>query len=197
MKCNNGHEATDLEFCPVCGIEITNTPQNEICPVCQSLKTENFCDECGYNFLTKKPNIPPPIKATVVTVPLNEVPPVNSVEISYSWDLLVSINNNISGAPTTEPQLFPLDNMKKDFTIGRTSTNRKIFPTIPLDGDKGISHQHALLQKQGNSFTLIDLGSSNGTQLNGVSIPSNTPRALKEGDTLELGQWTRIKLQKH
>jgi len=73
--------------------------------------------------------------------------------------------------------------------------------TIPLDGscalgrhpsstlhlaDKQVSRRHALIHTQGNGqHWLVDLGSSNGTILNGRRV--RQPVALKDGDRLRIG----------
>ncbi len=50
----------------------------------------------------------------------------------------------------------------------------------------GVSRQHARLSRQGNQFTLEDLGSSNGTFVNGNRI--HQPVVLNNGDEISLGQ---------
>jgi len=52
----------------------------------------------------------------------------------------------------------------------------------------GISRRHAELQLQGDSVVLHDLGSANGTLLNGVRLEK--PTALKDGDLVRLGEVT-------
>jgi pSer/pThr/pTyr-binding forkhead associated (FHA) protein len=37
-----------------------------------------------------------------------------------------------------------------------------------------------------------DIGSANGTRLNGQDLPPLTDTALKDGDALTLGHWTRL-----
>jgi ABC-2 type transport system ATP-binding protein len=55
--------------------------------------------------------------------------------------------------------------------------------------DQEISRRHArLLRRPDGSYVLADLGSTNGTYLNGWKIP--TPQLLRSGDTLILGQTT-------
>jgi adenylate cyclase len=64
-------------------------------------------------------------------------------------------------------------------TIGRSKSS-----TLALDGDK-ISRRHALIHAQGNGeYSLVDLGSANGTRLNGRRVVH--PKALKDGDEIEI-----------
>lgn len=93
--------------------------------------------------------------------------------------------------PVGEPErVFPLD--FADNLIGRRSERRGIFPEINVN-DPCASHRHAKLTRQADgSFALLDLGSTNGTLLNGVEVTPNVLQPLKDGDQITLGCWTRI-----
>ena len=65
-------------------------------------------------------------------------------------------------------------------TIGRGSDNQ-----IILD-DPQVSRSHARLTWQGNTYLLEDLGSVNGTWVNGARIKS--PVLLRPGDSIAVGQ---------
>jgi hypothetical protein len=52
-------------------------------------------------------------------------------------------------------------------------------------GDKSVSGQHARLERRGDEVTVTDLGSSNGTRVNGQKVES---AALHAGDELRLGR---------
>lgn len=75
--------------------------------------------------------------------------------------------------------------------IGRTDPKRNIYPDLDLtaDGglDAGVSRMHAALQVQDGEVMIVDLGSSNGTRVNGVELLPNRPQPLHDGDELELG----------
>ncbi len=67
---------------------------------------------------------------------------------------------------------------------GNCSLGRGLDNTVRLANDHA-SRNHAILQAQGNGeFWLVDLGSSNGTSVNGRRI--SRPQALKDGDRLDL-----------
>jgi hypothetical protein len=71
-------------------------------------------------------------------------------------------------------------------TLGRESTHDIVIP------DPSISRFHAFA-KQGaeGEFLLQDAGSTNGTTVNGASVPARgagPPARLKPGDTVRLGQ---------
>lgn len=65
-------------------------------------------------------------------------------------------------------------------TIGRSRSS-----ALVLDSEK-ISRRHALIHPQGNGeYSLVDLGSANGTRLNGRRVVH--PKVLKDGDQIEIG----------
>ncbi len=57
---------------------------------------------------------------------------------------------------------------------------------LPL-GSANCSRTHALIRLEGNTLTLIDLRSKNGTFINNSQIPPSTPQLLKEGDNIRFG----------
>ena len=63
--------------------------------------------------------------------------------------------------------------------MGREATN-----PIPLDRDTTASRRHAQISDAGGAFVLQDLGSSNGTYLNGARV---TESALNPGDEVTVG----------
>ena len=68
-------------------------------------------------------------------------------------------------------------------TLGRAS--REASWEIRLS-DRAVSRPHACVQREGESFQLIDLGSANGTLLNGLAL--NAPTTLTHGDIILLGE---------
>lgn len=53
-----------------------------------------------------------------------------------------------------------------------------------------ISRRHARIRREGHCYTLEDLGSHNGTSVNGQRL--NGPRALHDGDCIEIGGVRRL-----
>jgi hypothetical protein len=66
--------------------------------------------------------------------------------------------------------------------IGRSPENDIILL------ESKISRRHARITRDSQGCTLEDLGSSNGTWLNGERLPGNKPYPLRENDTLKLGE---------
>src|SRR5689334_7064282 len=78
----------------------------------------------------------------------------------------------------TPGQVYPLDQFP--FTLGRDPANQ-----LAVDG-AGVSRRHAQLSLAGDALVLEDLGSSNGTYVNGVRLTA--PRHLQANDQITLGQ---------
>ena len=79
-------------------------------------------------------------------------------------------------------EVRPLDGAR--LTIGRHASN-----DVALDGDAEVSRVHAVVELVGPSWTVRDLGSRNGTRLNGDLI--NGDRLLRSGDEILVGS-TRL-----
>jgi serine/threonine-protein kinase len=83
-----------------------------------------------------------------------------------------------------------------EIRIGRRSVSRGIQPEIDLMGppaDPGVSRLHAkLIPAPGGTWTIVDLGTENGTMVNGRDVPSGHSVPLHPGDRIHLGAWTRI-----
>ncbi|WP_304608740.1 FHA domain-containing protein [Glycomyces sp. TRM65418] len=95
-----------------------------------------------------------------------------------------------------KPRRFPLD--RNELSIGRYSAKRGITPDIDLSGDvadPGVSAQHAkLFAKPDGSWSIMDVGSSNGTFLNGSDEPlaPNVEFPVGDGTYINIGAWTRL-----
>jgi adenylate cyclase len=78
---------------------------------------------------------------------------------------------------------FPL--VGRTFSLGRSKDNNVVFISPK------VSRRHALVHAQGGSeFSLVDLGSSNGTHLNGRRVIQ--PMSLQHGDVIQIGEQSLI-----
>ena len=81
----------------------------------------------------------------------------------------------------------------------RRSASRGLEPEIDLTGpptDPGISHLHAVLIAQPDgTWSVLDPGSSNGTQLNGTDVVNGVETPLQSGDRVCVGAWTVLTIQ--
>jgi DNA-binding SARP family transcriptional activator len=90
--------------------------------------------------------------------------------------------------------------------IGRHSKRRGITPEIDLSGaleDEGVSRRHAVLMRQPEGhWALVDQESTNGTLVNPdfnedhEPIPANLPIPLADGDSVYIGYWTRLSVER-
>ena len=53
--------------------------------------------------------------------------------------------------------------------------------------DANVSSHHASLEATNDAINVTDLGSTNGTKLNGTMLEANNTISAKAGDTLEFG----------
>jgi|SRR3972149_1720289 len=85
---------------------------------------------------------------------------------------------------------------RSEFTLGRLSDNQAIEPDIDLTPfkafDNGVSRLHAVIRHNQGNVVLVDLGSSNGTYVNGLRIMPNIEQPLRHGDIVALG---KLKMQ--
>ena len=81
-------------------------------------------------------------------------------------------------APGEPVSRFLVD--RPSLTLGRSSTNDVFLP------DRTLSRVHARLDQKPEGLVLTDLGSRNGTQLNGSRIVE--PIVVRPGDRIVLGE---------
>ncbi len=82
-------------------------------------------------------------------------------------------------------------NNKVDMTIGKISIGRSPSNSVIID-NKLASRNHALIQKIRDEFFLKDMGSTNGTFLNGVKIPADKYVRIRRGDKITIGNDTIV-----
>jgi pSer/pThr/pTyr-binding forkhead associated (FHA) protein len=97
--------------------------------------------------------------------------------------------------PPTGPQVAVLTKTEgpaKDIPIheGTITVGRRSSNTISLPQDAYISGRHAEIITDNTGTYLIDLGSTNGTVVNGQKMVPNERQLLLDGDEVKLGQNT-------
>jgi hypothetical protein len=197
LTCPKGHTSTEPDYCSECGALISNSaatakPANgATCPDCGTPREHEdivFCEICGYNFATRARG----------ELPVE--PPATGAAQPDGWTLEVSVDPILRepGSPEPPPGVgpFPFTLEPGSSLIGRRSETRAIFPEIPLSYDDAVSHRHALLQWDGQgTLQLRDIGSANGTRLNGNELPAMVDHPLHDGDEITLGHWSRIRVR--
>lgn len=199
----------------------SSAPQ-EICPDCGTPREGNgrFCEVCRHDFQDNKTgvaeaivasqqapkpmeDIKPAIKEEIVKDPA--AAPVKAVEVeayvaSQKLNILISVDKDKVSSwdgespikPDTKERIFPLD--LDENLVGRRSQGKGVYPEIEIN-DPGVSHRHLKFIKQPDgSFGVLELGSSNGTELNGTILEPGVNTLVKAGDELTIGIWTRLKI---
>jgi len=75
------------------------------------------------------------------------------------------------------PQLAPLET--DHVTVGRGAEN-----TVSLSWDRTVSALHAVIERYASGWSVRDLGSTNGTTVNGVVVGE---QLLRDGDVIGIG----------
>jgi len=168
-----------------------------VCPNCKHEELDGalFCSECGAQlvFSTTKETepltetTPEPKTAKSSTA---ETPPVKSPPSPTKGGGI-----GLSLKMVNSSQVIPLSG-QNEFTLGRITDGQPILPDIdlsPYEGyAEGVSRLHAAIRLTERGVMIVDLGSSNGTRINGQKIVPNVNYPLKDGDIIALG---RIKMQ--
>ncbi|MGO8671170.1 MAG: FHA domain-containing protein [Capsulimonadaceae bacterium] len=218
-ECGAKIDATDSAITASIGSTTVPTAtiqsDSNVCPDCGTPRTNMaaiFCEVCRYNFsthqswttpsVTAAPAPPPDVGLApgpdpVAAAPLSTPAPVIASGEFIGWDAVLSIDGSLYTDPDpnlplpNEPErTYPLD--LAESLIGRRSDRRDIHPEINVN-DSGVSHRHAkLLREQDGTISLLDLGSTNGTRLNGTDVAGGVRTPVTDGDQVTLGYWTRI-----
>jgi pSer/pThr/pTyr-binding forkhead associated (FHA) protein len=87
-------------------------------------------------------------------------------------------------------------NDRSEFTLGRISDGQPIMPDIDLSPYQayanGVSRLHAVIKQAGHHVLVVDLGSVNGTYVNGKRLNPNVEQTVNNGDIISLG---KLKMQ--
>lgn len=158
-----------------------------ICPNCQHKNLDGtvFCTECGIQLSGLQPIVTQNISAE--NIPAMERK--RTANFPKDLDTWASLHLLDSG------HILPLGD-RTEFTLGRVSEAQPIMPDIDLTPYQayanGVSRLHAVLKREGSHVLVMDLGSSNGTYLNGKRLTPNVDQTLSHGDMLALG---KLKIQ--
>jgi pSer/pThr/pTyr-binding forkhead associated (FHA) protein len=73
--------------------------------------------------------------------------------------------------------------------VGAKSVGEGVDPEVDLSavepaGQKVVSRRHAILRVEAGRVTLVDLGSTNGTTVDGQRLPPNVPKAVDGGSRI-------------
>jgi hypothetical protein len=157
------------------------------CPNCkhQEIPGALFCSECGAQLVGIKPVSTQTIHGSQTDKFFEQfagreqtsIPPPPPNDVAISLFLLAT------------GTIIPLEG-RNEFTLGRSAEGQPILPDIDLTKflayEHGVSRLHASVAIGKNEALITDLGSANGTRLNGQKLSPQTLRT-KHGDIVTLG----------
>jgi hypothetical protein len=148
-----------------------------------------FCAECGAQLIGKDALTTQTIKTDQFNRSSSPKASGDSYQTFDGSDAWGSLHLLDTG------QVLPLSS-RNEFTLGRISEGQPIMPDIDLSAYQayaaGVSRLHAVIKRNGNQMIFMDLGSANGTFINGKRLSPNVEQSLKHGDILALG---KLKIQ--
>ena len=159
------------------------------CPFCRAEQIKNtiFCGECGQYLLKETSAETNPLEGTEIQ-PLQET--LNNLTggepgPNGSWPLTVRLK---SASSSRELEII----LSKSICLGRLDPASSNFPEIDLtqegSASKSVSRRHARIFRHDDVVVVEDLGSINGTFINGRRLVPYLPENLNTGDTLQLGR---------
>jgi hypothetical protein len=181
----------------------------QTCPTCgfQNRLGVLLCEKCGTNLKTgrfeaagtrefDRPRSDE--RETVVTEhPARSAGPVGGITAAmidavmtagsqvFSTRMLLRLE--IEGSST--PVVFQ---PKAETSLGRRDPATGTMPDVDLTAyagyRMGVSRKHAIIRHRGEQLEIYDLGSSNGTHLNGQRLVPHQAYVVRDGDTILLGK---------
>ncbi len=163
-----------------------------LCPNChhQEFSGALFCSECGARLVVTEAPTTHHIERNQTGLLLTQegrlpVPPAPAVSAN-SGDATVSLHLIESG------MILHLTG-QNEFTLGRVAEGQPILPDVDLSPyeayAQGVSRLHSALKMNNQRVFITDLGSSNGTRVNGQKIMPNVDFPLNHGDVVALGKF--------
>lgn len=197
-KCKCDIES-DSYFCDQCGTELY------ICPSCQVFGRGRRCTQCGAELIkasefkgtpNPQPQAPqqapqpqPAPQATQTPQPQQPQPQVAPQQPQAPQAPIGGAEKTVRpGAPSSfglQPGhlVCPMYGIRLGLAAGVIIGRRGHYPSVfGVFGD--VSGQHARIDQVGAEWTVTDIGSTNGTFLNGQQIPVNVAQPIHIGDKI-------------
>lgn len=162
-----------------------------ICPNChhENIQGAIFCGECGARLITINRSTTQSLGSTdnAATVETGQSATRTPLEAANIGTITLHL---MEGG-----QILSLSG-RTEFTLGRMTEGQPILPDVdltPYDAfSRGVSRLHAALRLVNQKLVVIDLGSSNGTRVNGQKILPHIEYPVNHGDIIALG---KLKIQ--
>lgn len=165
----------------------------QVCPNCHHRNRLGvvFCENCGASLIGNSP-------MRTKTLGNGAAPEAEAIE-SAAASIISSVGSDIFAEGSllkidieggSEPILLK---PRQETILGRRDPATGAMPDVdltPFAGYRmGVSRRHAAIRPaEGDRLDVWDLGSSNGTFLNGTRLGAHRPYKLRDGDEIRLGQ---------
>ncbi len=165
-----------------------------VCPNCKHINMAGaiICSECGNPLPGSNPLTTQNIDTSQIHETVTERPDQTA---PAAPPMPVVLNNWVTLHLLDTGQVLPLAE-RNEFTLGRISEGQPIMPDIDLSPyqayARGVSRLHAVLKRETSHVFIMDLGSSNGTFVNGKRLPPHVDYTVANGDVIALG---KLKIQ--
>ena len=175
-KCKCDIES-DSYFCDQCGAELY------ICTKCRTFGRGKRCTQCGTELVKASE-----FKGEAINpLPATASVPAQAPSMPIQTHTSPGEKTIRPGAPVSSLQpghlVCPLYGIRLGLDtgviIGRRGHYASVFGVFA-----DVSGNHARIDQNGNEWTVTDLGSTNGTFLNGQALQPNVPQPIHIGDTI-------------
>jgi hypothetical protein len=154
-----------------------------VCPTCKYSNFEGvlFCEDCG----SPLAGVP---STTTQALDITEASEGKQTWGTARFTETSAIVIHFRDSEAAPVMLKPQD----ETTMGRYDGTSPNVPTLDLTPfgayEKGVSRMHAAIRRGEGSLNLVDLGSVNGTFLNGQRLIPNRPHIIRDGDEIKFGK---------
>ncbi|HWQ03920.1 MAG TPA: FHA domain-containing protein [Longilinea sp.] len=163
-----------------------------ICPTChvQNLPGTLFCYECGAQLMNPDSRMTQAFRRSpsdTLDASVLQAEPVTQARTAAPEAITATISLHL----VESGHMMHLAG-RNEFTFGRVTEGQPILPDVDLSPYEaythGVSRLHASLKVLGQRAVIMDLGSSNGTRVNGQKIIPHVDYPLNHGDIVALGK---------